>query len=69
MQRVSVVSSNIDSIGYDAPSQTLEVCFKNGSIYQYFDVPEQVYRGLMSADSPGRYLNQNIKGLYRYARV
>ena len=69
MQRLSVVSSNIDSIGYDAPSQTLEVCFKSGHVYQYFDVPDAVYRGLLSADSHGRYLNQHIKGSYRYARV
>ena len=69
MQRTPVVSSNIESIGYDATSQTLEVCFNSGSIYQYFDVPRHVYEGLMNASSHGQYLNQNIKGSYRYARV
>ena len=43
MERQSVSSSNLRSIGYDHSSSTLEVEFNNGSIYQYFDVPENVY--------------------------
>ncbi|WP_080962172.1 KTSC domain-containing protein [Chromobacterium subtsugae] len=69
MQRHSVMSSNVESIGYDEGSQTLEVEFKNGAVYQYFDVPEQVYDGLRSADSVGGFLAANIKGVYRYSRV
>ena len=46
MERDSVVSSNIEAIGYDERSRTLEVCFKNGRVYQYFDVPLDVYRDL-----------------------
>ena len=43
--------------------------FKNGSVYQYFDVPEVVYQELMSAASVGTYLNQNSKNSYRYAQI
>lgn len=69
MDRISVRSTNIRSVGYDAGSETLEVEFTSGSIYQYFDVPETEYEGLMSAASKGRYLNQNIKDRYRYTQV
>ena len=69
MRRIAVVSSNIASIGYDDRSRTLEIGFKSGRFYQYFDVPAHAHRGLMNASSHGRYLNQNIKGSYRYARV
>lgn len=70
MVRQHVLSSNIDSIGYDSANQILEVKFLNGSIYQYYDVPEYLYVGLMSADSHGKYLNEYIKkGGYRYERV
>jgi hypothetical protein len=48
---------------------TLEVQFRNGSVYQYFDAPSSVYQELMSAQSVGTYLSQNIKGSYRYARI
>ena len=69
MNRKPVTSSNIASIGYDDASATLEIEFNNGGIYQYFDVPEREYEGLMSADSHGSYLAHNIKGRYRYSKV
>lgn len=69
MNRDRVASSNIRSIGYETKSETLEVEFTSGSIYQYFDVPENEYERLMNAASKGRYFNQNIKDCYRYKQV
>jgi len=69
MQRKAVESSNIAEIGYHQESATLEILFRTGRMYQYFDVPLKVYQGLVHADSCGRYLNREIKGQYRYARV
>lgn len=67
MERTSVSSSNIESIGFE--DNVLEIEFKNGSVYQYYDVEEHIYESLMAAESYGRYLAQNIKGFYRYSRV
>lgn len=61
MNRQSVESSNIASIGYDAENEILEIEFNQGGIYQYFDVPENVYEELMSASSHGQYFDRNIK--------
>ncbi len=69
MHRLPVTSSNISEIGYDEERRILEVLFHSGSVYQYFDVPPQVYQELINAGSVGQYLNANIKGNYRYARV
>jgi hypothetical protein len=69
MKRQRVVSSNVASIGYDEVSQTLEVEFLNGGVYQYFDVPKRIYQDFMSAESHGQYLAKNIKGYYRYSKV
>ena len=69
MERNPVISSNIAEVGYDERSNTLEVQFKNGRVYQYFAVPSQEARNLIAAASHGQYLNQHIKGRYRYARV
>ena len=69
MNRQAVSSSNIASIGYDANSQTLEIEFLNGGVYQYFDVPQYVYEDLMNAGSHGQYLARNIKGVYRYSKI
>lgn len=69
MQRTPVSSSNIAEIGYDESRRVLEVLFKSGNVYQYFDVPPQEHQALMQASSYGQYLNANIKGRFRYARV
>lgn len=60
-------SSNISRFGYE--DQTLRVEFKNGSLYDYFDIPERVFEEMRAAGSKGQFLAQNVKGSYRYARV
>ena len=69
IERYSVASSNIASIGYDADSDTLEIEFLNGSIYQYFGVPENLYNILMQESSKGRFLNTYIKNSFAFSRV
>ena len=69
MQREYVASSNINSIGYDEGSQTLEVEFLNGSIYQYYNVPQNIHEQLMQAGSKGKFLNTYIRNAYPYSRI
>jgi hypothetical protein len=70
MQRRAVQSSNLDSVGYDPVTGTLEVAFLNGTVYQYFNVPSYIYNGLMTAPSHGHYLDVYVKKAgYRYRRV
>ncbi|WP_217805688.1 KTSC domain-containing protein [Roseovarius sp. A-2] len=64
-----VDSSNVSAIGYDEDSQTLQVEFNSGATYQYFDVPQQIFEGMLDAGSVGQYLNQYVKGVFRYSRV
>jgi len=61
-------ASNVVGFGYNEVSQTLTVEFNSGSRYNYYDVPQHVFEGMKSADSKGKYLNTQIKGVYRYAR-
>ena len=69
MDRVSVTSSNVVSVGYYESTLTLEVEFTGGAVYQYSGVPPDAHAGLMAADSPGKYLFAKIKGTYSYKRV
>ena len=70
MNRTSVSSSNIASIGYDANRRVLEIEFLNGSVYQYSSVPESLYNGLMNASSHGSYFDSYIKkGGFAYRRI
>lgn len=69
MNRDPVASSNITSIGYDADSETLEIEFTTGTIYQYFNVPLGISEQLMAAPSKGQFLNVYIRNIYPYSRV
>ena len=69
MDWIPVTSSNLSGIRYDENTYTLEIEFHGGRVYQYFDVPLQVFEGLRDADSHGKYFNAQIKGHYRFARV
>ena len=69
MNRVPVNSTSIAAIGYDEQAETLEVEFRHGGIYQYFDVPARVHQELIAASSIGRYVAEQIKGVYRFARA
>ena len=61
-------SSSIAGFGYNEDNQTLTVEFKNGTRYNYYDVPSHVYENMKNAPSYGKFLNSEIKGAYRYAR-
>ncbi|MFO0986551.1 MAG: KTSC domain-containing protein [Alphaproteobacteria bacterium] len=65
MDRLPVNSSSLASVGYDPASATLEIEFKSGKIYQYFDVPEHEHQALMQASSQGSYFAKHIRNNYR----
>jgi len=70
VERIPVSSTDIASVGYETDTQTLEVEFRSGTVYQYFNVPKFHYEGLLNASSKGRYFNEHIKnGGYAYAKV
>ena len=71
MERVPIASSNISEAGYDEAAQVLEVMFKDGRIYQYFDVPANIFESLKNPgdSTPGKFFHSNIKGIYRYTRL
>lgn len=65
----SVESSNINSIGYDAESQTLAVRFKDkeggaGKLYRYANVPPEVYAEMSEAESVGRFFAVAVRGKF-----
>ena len=69
MQRHSVSSSSIASIGYESVAQTLEVEFLGGRVYQYYGVPEPLFGEMMQAPSAGRFFHVYIRNGYPYSRV
>lgn len=66
---IEVESSSLGQVGYNPESKTLRVLFrKTGAVYDYSDVPAEVFDGLMQAESKGRYLVENVKGHYPFVK-
>ena len=74
-----VVSSNLSAIAYDPRTREMEIEFKGGAVYRYFNVPKRVYTGLLNSGSHGKYFWRYVRGLggksrglepiYRYSRL
>lgn len=69
MQRDYVSSSSIVSVGYDPATETLEIEFISGAVYQYYNVNQGIYEELMGAPSKGKFLVYQIKNFFPYSRV
>ncbi len=69
MEMIPVKSSNLNSVGYDAINLILEIKFHEGHVYRYYNVPLNIYNGLMGAISHGKYFDQNIKGYFRFIKI
>lgn len=69
MKRTPVESSMIRDVGYDPKTETLEIGFNSGTVYQYFEVEQEVFDQILTARSVGRYFLDNIEPFYAYAPV
>lgn len=69
MNWIDVNSSTLLRVRYDEKTNTLEIEFQGGRVYQYFDVPKPIFEALLQADSQGKFFHGQIKGQFRYARV
>lgn len=61
---VQLDSSAISQVEYDSSSRTLRVWFTSGKVYDYYGVPQDIYEGLISAPSAGKFFNDHIRDQY-----
>jgi hypothetical protein len=65
MQRTPVDSTVVAAIGYDERKEILEIEFHfRNAVYQYEDVPAEVWAAFKASDSKGKYFNENIRNSY-----
>jgi len=62
-------SSVVASFKYDLLKHTLRVTYVSGKVYDYLNVPADVYQEMKDAESKGTFLNLRIKGLYRFRKI
>ncbi len=62
-------SSWLERVGYDRETGTLVVRMQNSSdVYEYRNVPEEVFKGLLEAKSKGAYFATTIQDRYETLR-
>jgi KTSC domain len=66
MQPVQLQSTTLASAFYYPRRHRLELEFRSGKRYLYFQVPRQCYRELLRADSKGGYFNRNIRNRFPF---
>src|SRR5271163_379349 len=69
MIRTSVESNSIKSAGYEADSETLQLEFNSGAIYEYAGVSQYTYDQFMASSSKGYFLQANIAPCFEYHRL
>jgi hypothetical protein len=67
--RVPLQSTSLASALYDPLQHCLEIEFRSGERYLYFQVPPPCYQQLLQADSKGSYFNRYIRNRFPYQHL
>ena len=69
MHRVPLQSSLLAWVDYDPDRRLLEVEFRTGDQYRFFDVPPHCFEALLQAPSKGRYFNSSVRNRFPYQNL
>jgi hypothetical protein len=65
-EAVPVESTLLAAMSYRADAALLYLEFRDGALYGYRDVPQEIYEGLLTAPSKGVYFNREIRGHFEH---
>ena len=73
IEMLPVDSTNLESVGYDGIAQKLRVLFKSGQLFEYSQLPANVFDDMMHSPSPGKFFADQIakrgSAKYPFARI
>lgn len=69
LERLSVKSRILRSVGYDESKKILEIEFTSGLVYQYSGVPPKVYADLMHSGEIGKYYSEKVRPRFQTKQV
>lgn len=64
-----IESTNVVKTEYDTTSKKLVVEFKNGTKYEYDEVPHQIYTQFRMSESQGKFFSSKIAKSYKYKKL
>lgn len=62
-------SSVINHYLYFPETEILRIIYQSGAVYDYLDVPQEIFDRFRSVQSKGRFLNYVIKPKFKYKKV
>lgn len=66
---LDIDSACMQAITYSPPSSILKIRFHSGLVYQYANVPHNVFLKLLDADSQDSFFSYHIKNVYSYRQI
>lgn len=62
-------SSHIARLKYNPDTAELDIEFRNGKTYRYYELPYDIFNAFVAAPSAGKFLNSTIRGVYKEKQV
>lgn len=69
MIEILIESSNLKSAKFNTEDKSLLIEFNNGSIYEYDEVPWEIFTKFRMAKSQGKFFNANMSRKYKYKKI
>lgn len=69
LEQYTEVITSSKMVDFKYKSQTLQVNFADGSSYEYFGLPKNIYGKLVNSDTPDRFARRHIYHSYVYRKV
>jgi hypothetical protein len=66
---VEIKSTNLKHAKYDTEEKSLVVEFNNGTIYEYENVPWELFTKFRMAESQGSFFSKNIARAFKYKKI
>lgn len=64
-----IESSNLARTEYDTETNKVIAEFKNGTRYEYSDVPHKLYTQFRMSESQGKFFSSSIARAFKYKKV
>ncbi len=62
-------SSVVSEMIYKVETGTLRIVYVSGMVYDYKNVPWEVYQAMKASGSKGTFLNRYIKGNFEFEKI
>ena len=62
-------SVNVKSISFEKKNNTFDLTYRNGKVYRYLDFEESLFKQAIESTHIGKFLNDHVKGNFRFVQI